>query len=218
MYRYEVTATVKSDIEGVVGKPLFYDGGGKYYINDPTHTIAIQYWDSVTDSFLSKTLDQICNDLYSDTFANKSTQSEYHEIQHVQTDSTVPFAAKNLPDGKKLFARTHGKKFTLTAGSNTIDFDIPYAQAKLTGLEIINGEAGDNIDFFILDDDVGTYSTVPNYVLNQFGYDVNVPKDYYVRESNYDADLYLNMCISMAYYSESAKDVYINYILHEVKT
>ena len=131
--------------------------------------------------------------------------------------TTPPFTNKTTIDGKNLYARTTGKSFTLTAGANTLDFDIPYAHVKITGMEIIGSEVGDTLDFFVLDDDSGTYSTVPNYVLNQFGYDVAVPDGFYKRESNYDADLYYNMCISITYYSTSAKTVYINYVLHEVK-
>lgn len=133
------------------------------------------------------------------------------------SSTSYPFASKTLPDGKKLFGRAHGKSFSLSAGANTIDFDIPYAACKITGVEIVGGEVGDTLDFFVLDDDSGTYSTVPNYILNQFGFDVGVAKDFYRRESAYDADLYYNMCVSIAYYSQSAKTVYINYILHEVK-
>lgn len=139
-------------------------------------------------------------------------------VQKVEVEGQPPFAAKVLPNGKKLYGRAHGKAFTLTAGANTLDFDVPYAACKITGMEIVGGEIGDTLDFFILDDDSGTYSTIPNYMLNQFGFDVAVSKDFYKRESAYDADLYYNMCISIAYYSQTAKTVYINYILHEVKT
>jgi hypothetical protein len=128
-----------------------------------------------------------------------------------------PFAAKVTPEGKNLFARTTGKKFTLSAGANTLDFDITYAHCKITGMEIVGSKVGDTLDFLVLDDDSGTYSGTANAVLNQFGYDVAMPDGFYKRESNYDADLYLNMTISIEYDSESAKDVYINYVLHEVK-
>ena len=133
------------------------------------------------------------------------------------SSTSYPFASKILPDGKKLFGRAHGKTFVLNSGANVLDFDIPYANCKITGVEIIGGEVGDTLDFFVLDDSLGTYSTIPDYPLNQFGFDVGISKDFYKRESVYDADLYYNMCISIAYYSQSAKTVYINYILHEVK-
>ena len=129
----------------------------------------------------------------------------------------APFAAKKLKDGKKLFARNHGKTQTLTAGTNTIDFSIPYPQVKFNELELIGGELGDKVSLKILDDASGTYTTVPNYQLNQFGFGVYVSKDYYNRASNYDADLFSGMRVVIEYDSISAKDIYINYILHEVK-
>lgn len=131
--------------------------------------------------------------------------------------ATPAFADKKLTDGKKLYARTHGKSFQVSIGANTLDFDVPYNTCKINGIEIINGEIGDKVDLFVLDDDSGSYSTIPNFVLNQFGFDANVAKDFYNRESKYDADLYLNMCISVTYYSTSSKTIYINYLLHEVK-
>lgn len=136
---------------------------------------------------------------------------------HVEVDGSPAFSAKTLTNGKKLYTRTHGKSFAVSIGVNTLDFDIPYAECKINGIEVINGEVGDNVDLFILDDDSGTYSTVPNYVLNQFGFDANIAPTFYNHKSNYDADLFLNMCVSITYYSESAKTVYINYLLHEVK-
>lgn len=128
-----------------------------------------------------------------------------------------PFASKILKDGKKLFARNHGEKFTLSSGPNTLEFSIPYPQVKFNELEIIGGEIGDILDLKILDDSSGTYTTVPNYQLNQFGFTVACAKDYYRRASNYDADLFYGMRVVINFTSSSAKDVYINYILHEVK-
>jgi len=139
------------------------------------------------------------------------------KIDPTTSVNSYAFADKKTHEGKKLYGRTHGKSFTLSSGANTIDFDIPYAACKITGMEVVGSEIGDTLDFFILDDDSGTYSTVPNYVLNQFGFDVAVSKDFYKRESPYDADLYYDMCISIAYYSTSAKTIYVNYVLHEVK-
>ena len=102
---------------------------------------------------------------------------------HVEVDGQPTFADKILPCGKKIYARTHGKSFSVSAGANTLDFDVPYAACKITGIEIMNGELGDNVDFFILDDDLGTYSTIPNSVLNQFGYDANIAPNNYRHES-----------------------------------
>lgn len=135
----------------------------------------------------------------------------------IRISSEPAFADKIMVDGKKLYGRVEGREFPLVIGVNYLDFDIPYAACKITGIELINGSVGDKIDLFVLDDDVGTYSTIPNYPLNQFGFSVNVAKDLYQRESRYDADLYYNMTVSVVYYSQDAKSVYINYSLHEVK-
>jgi len=131
-------------------------------------------------------------------------------------NNNSPFASK-IVNGKKLYERNHGKAFTVTASTNTLEFVIPYPTCKITGIEIINGEAGDKISMYIIDDASGTYSTIPNYTLNQFGFDVYVGKDQYKKESKYDADLYIGMKVKIIYTSVSVKDIYINYNLHELK-
>ena len=137
--------------------------------------------------------------------------------KQVTVGSQPPFAAKQLSNGKKLFSRVHGESYSVTAGSNILDYSIPYPQVKFNELEIIGAELGDIATLRIKDDSTGTYSTVPNYTLNTFGVDVNCAKDYYDRSSNYDADLYYGMRIYIEFESVSAKTVYINYILHELK-
>lgn len=139
------------------------------------------------------------------------------QVEIVQEIPPPPFSSKVLGDGKKIFARTHGKEYTLTLGINYLTFEIPYSQVKINEIEIINCEAGDSVDFFVLDSTTGSYSTIPNYPLNQFGFDVKCSKDFYRRKSNYDADLFLGMQLYVVYNSKSAKAAYINYILHEVK-
>ena len=47
-----------------------------------------------------------------------------------------PFAAKVLPNGKKLYKREHGIRETLVIGSNVILFTIPYPWVKITGFEV----------------------------------------------------------------------------------
>lgn len=86
MYRYEVEASVKSDIEGVVGRPVFYEDESKFYIDAPGHEKSIMYWDNASSADVAKTLDQICDDLYSDTFANKSTKHSMHSTEKVEID------------------------------------------------------------------------------------------------------------------------------------
>ena len=112
MYRYEVDATTKSDIEGVIGRPVFYDDGGKYYIDDPNQVKSFQYYDSGTDTHISKTLDQICQDLYTLDFdPDKSTKTEYTRVEQVQLNTTTPggtsLMAVKKADGTSFTAVTH---------------------------------------------------------------------------------------------------------------
>ena len=136
----------------------------------------------------------------------------------VIVDSQPAFTAKTTLDGKKLYVRTHGEAFAVVTGTNTLNFTVPYPASKITGIELLAGELGDYIDMYVLDDTSGTYSTVPNYTLNQFGFNTYIAKDSYKRESSYDADLYYGMRVSVVYNSQSDKTVYINYLLHEVKS
>ena len=128
-----------------------------------------------------------------------------------------PFASKSLTCGKKIFKRYHGGQYAVNAGSNTILYTISYDQVKITGLDIMYAEPLDTVDLLILDSTTGTYSTIPNYVLNQFGFGVNISKDFFRYENNYDADLYINMQIKVVYNSQSAKTIGINFNLSEVK-
>ena len=155
----------------------------------------------------------LCNKAMTQSVAVQSQPSVVISTQ----PAPAPFASKIIGT-KKLFKRVHGIQATLTASSNTdVIFVIPYAWAKITGLEVIGGETLDHINLFILDTSSGTYSTYPNAPLNQFGFNVNSAKDYYNHSSEYDADLYQNMQIKVSYTSISAKTVGINFILNEVK-
>lgn len=132
-----------------------------------------------------------------------------------------PFTEKQLRNGQKIYVAVEGKDFAVTTAGNdnNCDFTVPFSHCKFTGLEIIGASTGDMVKLQILDDANGTYSTVANYVLNQFGGKnsyVNVAKDFYSRESGYDADLYTGMVIRVIYKTISDKSVYINYLLHEV--
>jgi len=135
-----------------------------------------------------------------------------------QPQQSQPFASKTLPNGKKLYKREHGVQQVLIAGENTILFTVPYAWVKIIGMEIINGEALDTCNLMILDSTTGTYSTVPNYQLNQFGFNVNISAGLYEEENAYDADLYQGMQIKIVYNSQTAKTIGVNFNLNEVKS
>jgi hypothetical protein len=127
------------------------------------------------------------------------------------------FASKTLSNGKKLYVRNIGIQQALSVGANTITYTLAYNWVKMVGAEIINGEPLDTIDFKVYDTAAGTYSGVPNYMLNQFGFAVNVSKDFYQRVAPYDADVYIGMIFSLTYTSVSAKTIGVNLLLNEVK-
>jgi len=61
-------------------------------------------------------------------------------------------------------------------------------------------------------------STIPNYMLNQFGFNVEMPDGFYKDESSYDADLIQNMKIELTYFNngENEKHIGVNFTLHEI--
>ena len=128
-----------------------------------------------------------------------------------------PFSSKRLPDGKALFTRITGVEYSLIAGSNNCYFTIPYPVVKMDGVEVIGGESGDRVNLWILDTASGDITTIPNYPLDQFGINVGVPKDFYRRESKYEAELTQGIQVWVDYHSASAKNIIINYLIHEVK-
>ncbi len=131
-------------------------------------------------------------------------------------DALPPFAAKTI-NGMSIYSRPKGMAQAVILGTTTFETVVSFPKVKFNELEIIGGEIGDNVNLKILDTAAGTYSGAPNYQLNQFGYTVNVAKDYYSRVSQYDADLYQGMRIVLEYTSVSAKTVYPNFIIHELK-
>lgn len=128
-----------------------------------------------------------------------------------------PFAAKILPNGKKLYKREHGIQAQVQQGANTILFTVPYPWAKIIGVELLYGEKLDIVDLMVLDSSTGTYTGTPNYQLNQFGFQVNVAEGEYEEQNAYDADLYQGMQLKIIYTSVSAKTIGINFNLSEVK-
>lgn len=135
--------------------------------------------------------------------------------------SIPSFSAKTLTlsNGtvKKIFARNTGFRQELTSGTNTISYSLTYQWCKIIGVEVVGAETGDYCDFEVYDNSLGTYSGYPNLKLNQFAYTVNIPKDYYIRLSQFDADIYQGMVIKVTYYSISNKTVGINLIMNEIK-
>ena len=135
-------------------------------------------------------------------------------------NSREPFATKEMQSGKKLYRRKHGLSLLVNAGATqALVFNVPYPHAKINKIEIINGKSLDFVDLKVCDDANGTYSTIPNYCLNQFGFAVRVADGIYIDKSDYDADLYLGMALTFDYTNNSLSDntIGLNIILHEVK-
>lgn len=141
--------------------------------------------------------------------------------EFVTVQSLPSFGAKTFLSGtttKRLFARNTGKAFAVTTGSNDLNYTAAYAWVKIIGLECIGAEIGDYAELRVYDNASGTYSGVPNALLNQFGYTLYMAKDYYVRISQFDSDIYTGMVLKVTYNSISNKNVYINYLMNEAKT
>ena len=112
-------------------------------------------------------------------------------------------ASKTTVEGYSLFKRCHGMG-TLTLDpeeSGHFEFQIGYDWAKLEGIQIVGQGFGIIADLYIEDDDEGTYTlaqsglAVPRAILNQFGFDVALPKDFCEKKSTFDADLFYGMWV-----------------------
>lgn len=123
---------------------------------------------------------------------------------------------------KRLYARNTGIQATVSPGSNTINYTATYAWAKVIGMECINALPGDYASMQVYDNHAGTYSGVPDALLNQFGYSLNMGPDYYKRESPFDADLYAGMVMKITYFSVTpiltTRTIGINILMNELKT
>jgi len=129
-----------------------------------------------------------------------------------------PFGSKTI-HGKKLYRRKHGAFNTILAGqSGAIDIVIPYDNCKINMAEILNCSNGDTVDFKVYDTPTGTISTVSNYMLNQFGFNVELPDGMYIDKSEYDADLIKDMKIEVIYKNNGLVDkrIGVNFTLHQV--
>lgn len=138
----------------------------------------------------------------------------------VNVTSQPPFGAKTIVVNgvtKKLYARFTGNQYSVTTGSNVLSYVATYPWSKIIGIEVVNCEALDTADLKVFDTATGTYSGVPNALLNQFSYSLNLSKDFYQRMAQFDADLFVGMIIQVTYVSSSNKTVGINLLMNEVK-
>lgn len=141
----------------------------------------------------------------------------------IEVSSLPPYGAKTqVINGvlKKLYARYTGFQQEVSQGANEITYVATYPWAKVVGVEVINASVNDTVNFKVYDNAQGTYSGVPDLLLNQFSFSTNLPKDFYRRESKFDADLYQGMIVKIEYTSTDANDRIIGFNLDllEVKS
>ena len=131
-----------------------------------------------------------------------------------------PFKSKITKHGK-MYRRKHGFISENVLGGETIiiDLPVPYNNVKINEIEFINCVDGDTCNLQVLDTPAGLLSTIPNYMLNQFGFDVQLPNGPFKDYSDYDADLIKDMSVRLIYTNNTleTKQVKGNIIWHEVK-
>jgi len=201
--------------------PVTYQGqtiapGAFYTVADPGTAFALDYV-LINDVIYGDTSITVKTATHrgQDALAILSTiRSAFVSITSAPLQS--PFAAKKIGT-KNLVARTTGVSYAVTTGATTLLFTIAYPWVKINGVEIIGAVVGDSCNFKVFDTAAGTYSTIPNYQLNQFGFNVQMAPGFYQRISDFDADLYEGMVLQVEYTSVSNKNVGINYILTEMK-
>lgn len=133
----------------------------------------------------------------------------------------LPFASKEMPDGRKLKRRTNGMQFTIPANDSiTVSYTCPYAQAKINEVEVLWAPEFVTAIINVKDTAAGTYSGVANKILDSFGNSVNIAKDYWKGRSEYDADIYGGMVLEFVVTNASdvSKTVGINMVFHELTT
>lgn len=141
-----------------------------------------------------------------------------------------PFDSKAVPNGS-LFRRKHGFVFSspIPVGSSAIiNLVVPYDSVKINELELINCKEGDAVDLKVLDTPQGHIqismgvppeSITPSLMLNQFGFNVQLPAGFYRDVSNYDADLIKDMVVQVEYFNNGSQPITPigNIVWHEIK-
>lgn len=129
----------------------------------------------------------------------------------------LPFASKELPDGRKIFRRKRGYTTELISGQTVLDVVVPVSVAKINEGELIWFPEGVTCTMQVLDTDTGTISGIPNKVLNEFVTDAVVAKDYFIDKSPYDADVIGGMKIRFIFnYAGAPKLVGVNMVFHQI--
>ena len=140
-----------------------------------------------------------------------------------------PFKPKSVGIGK-LFRRKYGWKIEniLPGETKVIDINCDYPLAKINEIETVNSKVGDNVSLKVKDTPQGhvqismgvpVENIIPNLVLNQFGFDCELPDGFFKDHSEYDADIIENMKISIEYKNNGSENFTArgNIIFHEVR-
>lgn len=195
------------------------DGSNCYRIwayNGPEAFICKIYKEEVPQFIIDSGYTQEQNDIDKSDFETNFKAGSNRKIGSVDITSLPAFASKMLGT-KKLYKRVVGIKSDVSVGDNVIDWTQTFPWAKFMEIQFFNCEIGDYVDLEIYDTSTGTYSTIPNYKLNQFGFAANLCKEFYSHKSEFDADIYVGMIIRIIYHSVSAKNIGINFVMNEVK-
>jgi hypothetical protein len=145
-----------------------------------------------------------------------------YKISSSTTSCIPPFAMKYLSTGEALFKRVHGMgELILDAGEiGDFEFQVPYPWCKLEGIQIMDQADKCQAELFIEDSDEGIYSGYSRYELNQFGFDVEIPKENFEKKSSYDSDLFFGMYVvlQITNTSNQTQTIRANVELDEVRS
>lgn len=213
---------IKDSSISQVLKPLRVDG----------NTLTVEFEDDIT-STEKQLLTAIVKAHSGEPYPEETTPTQVEIVQEV---ASAPFASKVLATGQKLFRRKHGippktcpaKPVDADYSITLLEIEVPYAICKINKIEIVGANTNDLIDFVVTDNALGSIqlslgvpsgSEVPYAPLNQFGFDVNTCKDFYVDESNYDAELIQGMKVQIYYKNRTDSDTEVsaNITLHEMR-
>lgn len=160
-----------------------------------------------------------------DFAANLQANGNKSLITKTALQTIPPFGSKTISINginKNLFARFTGLQFYVNSGPNTLEYTATFPWVKMLGIETVGGVAGDTADLKVYDTAAGTYSGVPDLLLNQFAYSINVAPNFYNRMAQFDADLYQGMIVRITYNVAAAevsgRYLGINLTMNEVKS
>lgn len=205
----------------------FNETDSKYEIwgyNTPEVFVTFIYKNNVPDCEISQ-YSQEQNDADKLDFEINYKNSANQNI----TDNASPFSSKTI-NGYKLFRRKHGSNIVIAEPNETIIIDIviPYDLCKIDKIEVIGANNCDTADLKVYDtpnaqvqinSGVPEAYRIPGRMLNQFGFNVVIPENFYEDSSKYDADLIKGMRVEASIKNNSDKQTKygVNFTLHEVK-